>query len=146
MTYPRNAESCLRYDYDFAVDGGAVGAISLSSNLNRLVEGLIVKEIMLVVKTAVTSGGTPTITLGNTADPDGYMADIFSFVGSAPAVVNSGSVAGDLIWDDTNDHAIHYRISSATNTQDLVLTVGTAALTAGKFEIYLKCQADVSDV
>lgn len=144
MTYPRNDEFFVRYDYDFASEGGAVSAIALSANINGLEEGVIVKEVMCIVKTAMTSGGSPTITLGNTADPDGYMADIAALVGTAPAVVNSSQVAGDLIWDDTNDHGINYRVSSTANTQDLLMTVGTAALTAGKFEIYLRCSYDPS--
>lgn len=144
MTYPRNEEFFLRYDYDFAVNGGAVGNIPLSSNINGLKEGVVVREAFVIVKTALASGGAPSVTLGNTADVDGYLADFYSLASSAPAVVNSSSVAGDLIWDDTNDHVIHYRIGSASNVQDLVLAIGTAALTAGKLEIYLRCGNDVA--
>lgn len=139
MSYPRNEDFFLKYDYDFAVDGGAVSSISLSPKINALAEGVIIKEVELRVIDAVTSGGTPTITLGNTGDVDGYMADVWALVQAAGAVVNGGEVAGDLIWDDTNDHSIFYRIDSTANNQDLILAVGTAALTAGKMEIILRC-------
>lgn len=139
MGYPRNEEFFVKYDYDFAAQGGAVSTISLAADVNGLEENVIVKDVYVIVKTALTSGGSATVTLGNTADPDGYLADIFALAGTDNAVINSGAVAGALIWDDTNDHGIHYRVTSAANTQDLVLDIGTAALTAGKLEIYLRC-------
>lgn len=140
MGYPINEEFIIKYDYDFAKDGGAISSIPLRADVNALGEGVIVKEVMLVVQTALTSGGTPTVTLGNTTDVDGYMADIWALAEAADnAVINSGAVAGALIWDDANDHAIHYRIDGTAANQNLLLTVGTAALTAGKIEVYLKC-------
>lgn len=139
MGYPSNDEFIVKYEYDFAKDGGAIGNIPMRADVNGLGEGVIVKEITLVVQTALDSAGTPTVTLGNSGDADGYMADIYGLAGSDNAVVNSGSVAGALIWDDTNDHAIHYRIDGTANNQDLVLAVGTAALTAGKIDVFIKC-------
>lgn len=139
MGYPMNEEFIVKYEYDFAKDGGAISEIALRPDVNTLGEGVVVKEVMLVVQTALTSGGTPTVTLGNSTDPDGYLADIWALAQSDNAVINSGAVAGDLIWDDTNDHAIHYRIDDTADNQDLVLDVGTAALTAGKIDVFLKC-------
>lgn len=143
MGYPRNEDFILKYDYDFSTQGGAVSSITLSSDVNSLGEGVIVKRLRVIMKTAFTSGGTPTVTIGNTGDTDGYMADIYALgAASADAVINSSAVAGALIWDDTNDHEIYYRIDSTANNQDLVITIGTAALTAGKFELYLECAYD----
>lgn len=142
MTYPRNEDFKLRYDYDFAVDGGAVSAITLSPNKNGIKNGVIVKDIMIVVKTALASAGSPTVTLGNTTDPDGYFVDFYALAGAAEAVVNTGVVAGALTWDDTNDHRINYPVDSTAANQDLLLTVGTAALTAGKLEIYITCASN----
>ena len=141
MGYIKNEEYELFYEYDFAKDGGAVSSIPLRSMVNGIKEGLIIRSIEVRVKTALTSGGTPTVTLGNTLDVDGYMIDIYALC-TLNAVINSGSVAGALIWDDTNDHPIHYRIGSAANVKDLVLAVGTAALTAGKLEIMINCSSD----
>lgn len=139
MGFPRNEDFKLKYDYDFSSQGGAVSSITLSSDINAIEEGVIVKRVMVVTKTALASAGSPTVTLGNTGDTDGYMADFYALAGAADAVINSGEVAGALIWDDTNDHEIWYPVDSTANNQNLVLTIGTAALTAGKLEIYLEC-------
>jgi hypothetical protein len=140
MTYPLGKEFEIKYTYDFSVDGGGTGALTLTPqpNFNGLAEGMIVREISVYTETALTSGGTPTITLGPTADPDGYMADFWSLGNAANSVVRPGEVAGVLLWDDTNDHRLDYRIGSAANTQDLLLTVGTAALTAGVMVITMQ--------
>lgn len=139
MGYPLNEEFIIKYEYDFEKDGGAISEIALRPDINALGEGVVVKDITLVVQTALDSGGTPTVTLGNSTDPDGYMADIWALAQSDNAVVNAGAVAGALIWDDTNDHAIQYRIDGTAANQDLVLDVGTAPLTAGKIDIFLRC-------
>lgn len=142
MGYPRNEDFKVKYDYDFSVSGGAVSSITLSSDINSLGEGVIVKRVMVVTKTALASAGSPTVTLGNTGDTDGYLADFYALANAAGAVINSSEVAGALIWDDTNDHEVWYPIDSTANNQNLVLTIGTAALTAGKLEIYLECAYD----
>lgn len=129
------------YLWDFAVDGGATGALSLQGTTpdgDAMPEGFHVEKVTISVETAVTSGGTPTITVGPTVDSDGYLADVFALVGTAPVVVRSGEVAGALLWDDTNDHEITYRVGSAANTKDVVLQIGTAALTAGKIRVLVE--------
>jgi len=137
MSFQLGERDRLKFTYDFASQGGAIGTIDLTPQLHSLAEGIVITGWSMYVEAAVTSGGTPTITMGNTTDPDGYAADVFALVGSANAVVNSGSVAGALIWDDTNDHAIEYRIDSTAANQDLKLTIATAALTAGKLVVYM---------
>ena len=139
----------LVYQYDFAVDGGAISAIPLSpasaeGKLSALAEGFVITNWSLAVETAITSGGTPTMTLGPTSDVDGYAADVFALVGTDNLMVNRGAVAGALVWDDTNDHVIHVRVGSASNTQDLLLTIAVATVTAGKFKFYLHGYQDFS--
>jgi len=127
--------------YDFAKDGGAVGTISMKAvdpNGDLFEEGLIIQDLMIMVETAVTSGGTPTITFGNSSDTDGFLADVFALVGAANAVVRIGQVDGALLWDTTADAAKGFRVSSAANTQDVVMVIGTAALTAGKIRIIVQ--------
>lgn len=142
MGYPKNEQQELLYEYDFSKDGGGTASpIALRPLVNGLKEGVIIRDIEIRVKTALASGGSATVTLGNTGDPDGFMVDFFSLAGSAGAVINVGEVAGALVWDDTNDHKIHYPIDATAANQDLVLDVGTAALTAGKLEILVKISA-----
>lgn len=142
MGYPRNEDFLVKYDYDFSEDGGAVGAITLNADVNSLGQGVIVKRLRIITKTALASAGSPTVTLGNTTDPDGYFVDFYALANAAGNVINSSAVAGALIWDDTNDHEIYYSIDSTAANQNLLLTIGTAALTAGKLEIYLECGFD----
>lgn len=132
-------EHLLEYEYDFAVDGGAVGAIAmrpLPSNVT-LSQGDVVVGFYAKVETALTSGGSATTTLGNTADADGYLVDFFGSA-SANAIFTPGVLDGALIWDSTADAMKGYYVTSASNTQNVALTVGTAALTAGKIRLYLK--------
>jgi hypothetical protein len=137
MGYQKNKEIDFVYEYDFAVSGGAVSAITLvNKGINALESGLVIKDIMVNVETALTSGGSATITMGNVGDPDGYFVDFYS-AATLGAVLTAGDRAGALVWDDTNDHKIYYKLDSANNAIPTI-TVGTAALTAGKFKVYIK--------
>lgn len=129
----KNEKKLARFDYDFAVDGGAVGAIDFRPNITSLESGMVVTDIYVYIEAALTSDGSATATIGN-ADPDGFFADIFA-LGTLNNVVRVGEVAGALMYDDTNDHLLAYRISSDT---DLQLNVGVAALTAGKIQVFVE--------
>ena len=137
MGFPKVKELEFKYEYDFAVSGGAVGSIALvNKGMNALESGLIIKDFFINVETALTSGGSATVTFGHAGDTDGYLVDFFSDA-SLGAVINKGDRAGALVWDDTNDHAIYHKLSSAANAIPRI-EVGTAALTAGKFQVYIK--------
>jgi hypothetical protein len=130
----------MKFEYDFDVDGGAIAAIPLRQVAgNALLAGYKVTNAYVIVEDAITSDGTPTVVIGNTADADGYFADTLALM-VANGGFMAGEVAGDLIWDDTNDHNIMYSIAAA-NTLDVNVTVGTAALTAGKFSLFLEILA-----
>jgi hypothetical protein len=134
MTIRKNELIKKEYVYDFSVDGGATGAITLRAcdpNGNALPEGFIVEKVQAYVETGITPTGA-SITFGPGASASGYMADIVAGFNAINSVVRSGEVAGSLLWDDSNDHEISYRIGSAANTQSVVMTIGTEALTAGK--------------
>lgn len=141
MSIVRNQKSLLRFEYDFAEDGGAVGAIPLRPDVTALKAGMKILDAYVVVETALDSGGSPTVILGNTTDDDGYFADFYASVSGSAEGLRAGEVAGDLIWDDTNDHLIMYSPAVA-NDLDLNLTVGTDALTAGKLSVYLEVIAE----
>lgn len=128
------------YMYDFAEQGGAVGAIALGKldPNGVLPEGFVVEKVTVVCETALASAGAATVTVGPSVDSDGYLADIFALMNASGAIVRSGEVAGALVWDDTNDHEISYRVGSAANTQDVVMQIGTAALTAGKLRVIVE--------
>ena len=118
------------YTYDFAVDGGAVSTIDLSSN-NVLPEGAVVMDCWARVITACTSGGSATIAWGPTSDADGLSGTAIAVASFTDgAVFNASGQGAALLWDDTNDHQIYYEVGATSD--DFKITIGTAALTAGK--------------
>lgn len=130
----QNEKQLARFDYDFAVHGGAIGAISLSSNISNLSAGMVITDVYVVVETPLASLGTPTVTLGN-LDEDGFLVDSYALLSVANGCVRAGQVAGALLWDDTNDAPLLYKVVSDLS---LKLSVGTAALTAGKLQVYVE--------
>ncbi len=139
MTIRKNEFLKKEYLYDYSVDGGATGAITMRAtdpNGNGLPEGFIVSKAVAIVETAITPTGA-SVTFGNSGTAAGYMADIVAGY-NAGGVVRSGEVAGSLLFDDTNDHEIDYKVSSVANTQDVVMTIGTSALTAGKIRFIVE--------
>lgn len=125
-----------KFKYDFAEDGGAVGAISLRGE--ALPVGAIVRSFMVVTKVDPTSGGAATLQFGYSGDADadsgatGAVA-YSSFTTSAPFSGNSNGES--RTWDDTNDAGkLAYISSVAEGTPEM--TVAAAALTAGKFEVF----------
>lgn len=137
MGYQKGKELDFHYEYDFSVSGGAVSSISLvNKGINGLEAGLVITDMHVSVDTTLAGTATPVVTLGNAGDTDGYYVDFFA-AGAAGAVLNRGKAAGALLWDDTNDAAIDYKIDSAANAIPK-LTIATQALTAGKFQVYFK--------
>lgn len=136
MSVIKGQMTMFKYTYDFGRDGGAVSDISLTADVNAMPVGFIVKDVSVVVDTQLTSGGTPTITVGNSADRDGYLIDIYAELGAAGTGVHASEVAGALLWDDTNDHMIEYALPSTAAAVPSI-TIGTAAVTAGKLLVYV---------
>ena len=139
MNYLKGEKFTLGYEYDFGVDGGATSTIPLRQFAGNAIDGSIwVTNAYCIVDTAITSGGTPTITFGNTTDADGYAINSLALLQGANLGFKTGQVAGALIWDDTNDVGIMYKPLIADDF-DTSITIGTAALTAGKLRFFLEC-------
>ena len=108
--------------YDFAQDTGG------TSDTFRMAEvkgKILISLGLLHVETAVTSAGSATITMGaETADADAFAAA----VGKATLVDDYAvkTAAGQLLVVD-----------GASATDYISMTVGTAALTAGKIDLFL---------
>ena len=137
--YIKGEKQSKEFLYDFAVQGGATGDIELNGcdpNGDSLPEGFIIEQVMIKTDTAFASTGSPTLTVGNGADRDGFLADTYAGASAANSVVRSGEVAGALLWDDTNDHEINYRVGS-TN-QGVSISIGTAPVTAGKLRVIVE--------
>ena len=137
MGYQKGVEHSFKYEYDFSVSGGAVSSIALvNKGINALESGLVIKEFLISVETTLTGAATPTITFGNVGDTDGYAVDFYA-AATAGSIINVGDRAGALVWDDTNDHNIFYKIDSSANAIPTI-TIASQALTAGKFQVYIK--------
>lgn len=118
-----------RGEYDFAVDGGAVGTITLrsapsDSNGNEIPSGSIITGGYIEVDTAVTSGGAATIAVASEAAGD---------------LQTAAAISGPP-WSTTGRKAITPVFTAATGVKttarrNLAITVATAALTAGKFRV-----------
>ena len=142
MAFKNDGIQVQEYVYDFAVDGGATGAISLSgkANYDSLPDNAIVKNVYMRVITAVV-GTSSTVAVGNTTDPNGYFEAIAEATLVADYVHAGGVGAGALIWDDTNDHLVPFLCNSA-NDRDFSITIATADLTAGKLVFMVEYHLD----
>jgi hypothetical protein len=111
--------------YDFATDGGAVGAINLRGD--KLPSGARVIGTYIDVTTIVTSGGAATVSLGTEAATDVRAAATLS---TAPALDAVATPLGAIT-----------RATAAkklTADRHVVATIATAALTAGAFSVLVE--------
>jgi hypothetical protein len=112
--------------YDFAVDGGAQSTITLRSNDGPLPIGSVVLGGVLVVATALDSGGSATAALQVNAANDIVNAAAFD---GAPWSTTGNK---DIIPDSTGSTAI-----TLTAARNPALVIGAAALTDGVFSLTL---------
>ena len=107
--------------YDFAVEGGAVGDITLRGD--TIPSGAIITDALIHVDTALTSGGSATVAIKTEGAADINAADAIS---GAP-------------WSTTGAKRADLTATTApvktTAARSIVATVGTAALTAGVFKV-----------
>lgn len=111
-----------RAKYDFAVDGGAISTINLMPSA-ELPNGAYILGAWLNVTTVPTSGGAATIGVNSEAAGD-----------LQAAVAISGAP-----WSTTGLKAITKTFATApiklTAARNIAIVIGTAALTAGVFEV-----------
>src|ERR1043166_8952265 len=102
--------------YDFALDGGAVGAITLRGD--TIPAGAIVTDALVHVDTIPTSGGAATIAVK---------------VESGTDIVNADAISG-APWSTLGAKRADFTATTApiktTAARSVVATVATAALTA----------------
>jgi hypothetical protein len=123
----QQSKGCIRASYDYAVQGGAVGNIRLKDELGNdleLPDDAVITRSYIDVKTAPTSGGAATIGV-STGQGAGD-------VKAAAAIADyTGLVEG--LQDGTMAAAI-----KLTAKRQPVIAVAVAALTAGKFDVFLE--------
>lgn len=120
-----SATKHLTFLYDFSSDGGAIGSITLKDEngvAQSIPAGAIITNAYISVQTAVTSAGSATVAFGIVGNTDAFKA------ATAKATL-----------------AEHYVVAGANDLPltdlvpvDVVATVATAALTAGKFRVFVE--------
>lgn len=107
--------------YDFATDGGAVSDITLRGD--SIPSGAIIVDALIHVDTALTSGGAATVAIKTEGAAD----------------INAADAIGGAPWSSTGAKRGDFTATTApiktTAARSIVATVGTAALTAGKFSV-----------
>jgi len=108
--------------YDFAVDGGAIGNIPINA---RIPTGATITHAFYEVITAPTSAGAATLAFG---------VDVNDLAGlkAATPIASYTTGYGDLLPDNT---AANFT-TKTSNPRNIIMTVATAALTAGKINVY----------
>lgn len=122
---PAGRTLIARGNYDFAVDGGAVGTIALMGG-TKIPSGSTIMAGFLEIATAFTSGGSATAALQ---------------VNAANDIVTAAAYSG-APWSSTGVKSIIPVFTGATAVRttaarDISLVIGTAALTAGKCYVVL---------
>lgn len=120
MSALKNEKQLLKFEYDFARDGGAVSVIDLKENVTKLKAGMIITDTLVIVDSALVGGAGVEVTLGLTGDADALLVD-FKAAAVADAVVRSPRGALKVAADEA-----------------LVMGVSVATLTAGKLTVYLE--------
>lgn len=109
--------------YDFAVDGGAIGLITPANSPTLPINAIILGGT-LDITTTLTSGGSATIAVGL-----GAGAQVAAL---KAALAVASWTAAQLAIIPVFTAATYLKVAAATA---LTLTVATAALTAGKFDL-----------
>lgn len=120
-----SATKHLTFLYDFDVDGGAIGSITLKDNngvAQQIPAGAIVTNAYISVQTAVTSSGSATVAFGILGNTDAFKA-----------ATAKGTLVQDYVVAAANDLPITDAVP-----MDVQATIATAALTAGKIRIFVE--------
>lgn len=115
---------CARAKYDFAIEGGVVGAISLLA-ASLIPSGALILGASMRVITAPTSGGSATVAVS---------------VEGANDIITAAAISG-APWSTTGDKAVTKTWATApirtTAARNVTATVAVADLTAGVFEVFV---------
>lgn len=113
-----------RLEYDFSKDGGATGDLELAVARGNI----IIHDAWVHVPTACTSGGSATVVIGVDGGDEDAILDATS-----GAVAN---LTADAVLSETTSPGL-----LMTDGQEIQLTIGTAALTAGKISVHVAYSA-----
>ena len=140
----------LFFMYDFSTQGGAASEIALTDvngSAMSIPRGFVITDGWVEVATAPTSAGSATIaigTQGTSNDPDGFLVAVAFDDGSvalskvAPlngALVSSSNASATA---NSGTHVLLARKKIVTTADPVSITIGVAALTAGKLYVGIR--------
>lgn len=123
-----NKKELYRVTYDFAVDAGAQAAYDIFEADGAVV----ITDFYVVVKTTCTSGGSATVKAGKTGDDDSFLKTTEGAV--ANLVANAVFPAKPELTEGTPNTIAPRLPTRLADGEKLLMTIGTADLTAGKLE------------
>jgi len=112
------------FEYDFAVDGGAIGTVALRGD--RLPLDAIVTSGMVHTNAAFTSSGAPTVTLGVETAVDVLASTL------------KGALTLNALLDTVPVGTAATSIRTTTVGKGITMTIGVAAITAGKLTVAME--------
>ena len=126
-----NEEKVVRVVWDFAKDGGAVGALDIL----EADDDLLITGFATVVKTAVTSTGNLTLAVG----PTGALTKFLTAAQGAKANLTEGAALFPLETSGENDESWSSTLPhKLAKGEKIVQTIGTEVANAGKVEYIIK--------
>jgi hypothetical protein len=143
MSFETNVPQVISYEYDFAVDGGAISSIALRpSVVNKLKAGLVITDIYLHVETELASVSGSAI-VGTASNDDAFFKDLVALAAGSYSAKNN-VIGGDaMVSTVTADSGMATVVALAKELVAAgaapILKIGTGALTAGKFKIDFHC-------
>ena len=122
MAMIKNQVLVQEYEYDFAVDGGATGVKTLSAKDNKVVlpTGAVRISSHVLVQTALAGVGA-SAKVGTTASDVDYAA-----------LAAIASYSENALFNDTTPVVV------GATSDDCLLTISGAALTAGKLKVLIE--------
>jgi len=127
----QNEEVIVKARYNFAVDGGATGALDIFT----AGADLIISEFSSVVKKACTSMGSATLKVGVTGDDDAFMT---TTQGAVASLTLGACIFPPAVEGTPNTLPVPVKLASGAK---VLQTIGTAALTDGIVEYTCKYRA-----
>jgi hypothetical protein len=131
-----NEVTLERVTYDFAVDGGGTGALDLFT----AGADVVLKSFHAYVKTTATSGGSATVAVGVTGATSAFVTTTTGAVANLTANAVLQPVV--VLTEGTPNTAAFPLPRRLASGDKIIMTIGTAALTAGKVEFVVEyCKA-----
>lgn len=132
----RSVPQSADYYWDYTVSGGVTGTYTMTPISGSMPVSGIVTGMVLQVIQPLTSSGSASIVIGNTFSNSGYVTSTAYSVLVDNYTKSGSQLKSNFLWDDINDAEMAY-LMDATTKNDVIMTIGTQPLTAGKLWLHL---------